>query len=271
MEIEAYLERIRFKGEARVDLATLKKLHRQHLLSIPYENLDVQLGRKLDLDQQRIYSKIVDQGRGGWCYEMNGVMAWALAEIGFDVTRLVGGVLRAEVGNDALGNHLVLCVQLDEPWVVDVGLGDGTFEPYPLQAQRFQQNGFDFELEQQPGYWRFHNHKASNASSMDFYCQPADEKLLARKSASQSTAVESPFVRNLVCQRVTPTGYDLQIGRVAKQLSADGEEQRLLDSSDELLENLYRRFNLDVPDIATCWESIVARHEEILAGSPGKP
>jgi arylamine N-acetyltransferase len=266
MQLEAYLERVRFEGEARVDLDTLVKLHRQHLLCIPYENLDVQLGQQLDLDLQRIYSKIVQGRRGGWCYEMNGVFAWALGEIGFDVMRMVGGVLRAEVGDDALGNHLVLCVQLDEPWVADVGLGDGSFGPYPLRAHTFEHKGFGFELESKEGYWRFHNHKSSNASTMDFSAVAADEGLLARKSALQSTAADSPFVKNLVCQRVTDWGYDLQVGRVSKRLTPGGDSERLIDSADELLESLYRRFDLDVPEIAGCWDAIVARHEEIAAG-----
>ena len=76
-------------------------------------NLDVQLGRPADLDLQRIYRKIVGQRRGGWCYEMNGILGWALAEAGFEVTRMIGGVMASHVGKAAMGSHLVLRVQTD--------------------------------------------------------------------------------------------------------------------------------------------------------------
>ena len=72
------------------DLATLKALHRAHLLAIPYENLDVQMGRRRTTSPAEAYEKIVGEKRGGWCYEMNGTFGWALKEAGFKVTRLAG-------------------------------------------------------------------------------------------------------------------------------------------------------------------------------------
>ena len=79
-----YLERIHYRGSLEPTLDTLKALHRAHLMAVPYENLDLHLGRSLPLDQMRAVEKIVTQGRGGWCYEMNGVFAWVLREMGFE-------------------------------------------------------------------------------------------------------------------------------------------------------------------------------------------
>ena len=62
------------RGTVGVDLETLTMLHRQHLLAIPYENLDIHLGRTLTLDLAQIFDKIVHDRRGGWCYEMNGLI-----------------------------------------------------------------------------------------------------------------------------------------------------------------------------------------------------
>src|SRR4029078_11594867 len=98
---------------ARADLATLRAVHRQHLERIPYENLDVQFGRRLSIEIETIFEKIVSRGRGGWCYEMNGLLGWALEEIGFKVTRMAGGVMRATLGDGNLRNTLVLRVGLD--------------------------------------------------------------------------------------------------------------------------------------------------------------
>ena len=104
MELKAYLERIDYTGPVQVDEETLIRIHRQHLLEISYENLDVQLGRRVGLDLQRIYGKIVENGRGGWCYEMNGLLQWALREIGFKVKRVNGGVARSLRGDNAVGS-----------------------------------------------------------------------------------------------------------------------------------------------------------------------
>ena len=80
MELSAYLHRIGFDGRVRPDLATLRAIHRAHQYAIPFENLDVQLHRPVVLDVEANYDKIVHQRRGGWCYEMNGVMGWALKQ-----------------------------------------------------------------------------------------------------------------------------------------------------------------------------------------------
>jgi N-hydroxyarylamine O-acetyltransferase len=72
MDLQAYFDRIGFAGPARPDLATLRAIHRAHLLAVPYENLDVQLGRPVTLDPAHAFDKIVRRRRGGWCYEMKG-------------------------------------------------------------------------------------------------------------------------------------------------------------------------------------------------------
>jgi N-hydroxyarylamine O-acetyltransferase len=264
VHIDAYLENIGFIGEPKPDLDTLRQIHRQHLLTIPFENLDVQLHRPVDLDIERIYSKIVEGGRGGWCFEMNGLLAWALRETGFDVMRMAGGVLRADRGDGAFGNHLLLSVQMDQRWIADVGFGDGFFEPVPLRAHTFEQRGFSYQLQQVDDCWRFHNQKSGAAESYDFRLVPAEENRLAEHSAKLSTAAESPFVANLVCQKFVPHGYDIQVGRVAKQVTPQGKREWLIDSADELLETLSDRFGLDVPEVAGLWDAMVARHEEIF-------
>ncbi len=264
MNLDTYLECIGFAGDARPDLDTLRQIHRQHLLTIPFENLDVQLQRTVDLDIRRIYSKLVEQGRGGWCYEMNGLLEWALREAGFDVMRLTGGVWRAQGGDAVMGNHLLLCVQLQQPWIADVGFGDGFFEPVPLQAHTFEQRGFSYRLEQLDDYWRFHNHSGGAAGSYDFRHTGADEDLFAEKCASLSSAADSPFVMNFVCQKFTPQGYDIQLGRVAKQVTPQGKREWLIDSADELLEALSDRFGLDVPEVAGLWDQIVDRHKALF-------
>src|SRR4051812_23247177 len=131
MNLQAYLARIGYQGDLSPTAETLRGIQRAHLLAIPYENLDVHLGRPLTLEPAVAYDKIVGQGRGGWCYEMNGLLGWALEEIGFSVTRLAGANRRGPGGSRVPGPHLVLRVDLDgETWIVDAGYGDGPIEPF---------------------------------------------------------------------------------------------------------------------------------------------
>ena len=107
-------------------------------MKLAYENLDVQLRRALDPDIERIFEKIVHRHRGGWCYEMNGLLGWAIHQIGFDGMRITGGVARKERDDEMLGSHLVLNGNLDEPHIADVGLGKGLIEPIPVRHDRFR-------------------------------------------------------------------------------------------------------------------------------------
>ena len=94
MNLTEYLRRIGFDATARADLATLRELQRAHVHTVPFENIDVQLRRPVTLNTEEIYAKVVEGRRGGWCYELNGLMGWALGEIGFDVMRVSAGVMR---------------------------------------------------------------------------------------------------------------------------------------------------------------------------------
>ena len=126
-------------GDTAPSLTTLRGLHRAHLLAIPYENLDIHLGRAAVRSTRRMFAKLVDERRGGWCYEMNGLFAHVLETLGFDVRRVSGAVGRAEHGWRAQGNHLVLIVALDRPWIADVGFGEdfstrSRFSPAPIPS-----------------------------------------------------------------------------------------------------------------------------------------
>jgi len=105
MQIDQYLDKIGFEGELRVDFDTLVQVHRRHLRTIPYENLSVQLGQPVGLEIGPIFEKLVRSPRGGWCYEMNGLLGWALEQLGFDVMRMTGGVMR-DAQFSRLASHL---------------------------------------------------------------------------------------------------------------------------------------------------------------------
>ena len=109
----------------------LSDLQWAHMMTVPFENLTIHLGGRNVLDPKRNYEKIVVEHRGGWCFELNGTFAWLLAELGFDVTMLSGGVhMGTEFSNEL--DHMVLRVDLGEPWLVDVGFGENFTTPLRL-------------------------------------------------------------------------------------------------------------------------------------------
>src|SRR6185295_12231185 len=97
--LSAYLDRIGYGGPVAPTLDVLRDVHRGHACAIAYEHLDVIRGLPVDQNIERIFDTIVVDGRGGSCYEMNGWLGWALRQIGFDVTRMCGGVMRAVRGD----------------------------------------------------------------------------------------------------------------------------------------------------------------------------
>jgi N-hydroxyarylamine O-acetyltransferase len=274
LELSAYLHRIRFEGSVRPDLATLRAMHRAHQFAIPFENLDVLLRRPIFLDLEASYDKIVCQRRGGWCYEMNGVMGWALKEIGFDVMRMSAGVMRVRAGDAQLGNHLCLLVRLDQPYLVDVGFGGSLAEPLPLRASEREDHPYRLGLSQLgDGYWRFaeNAHGDDEAFSFDFRIAPADEALLARKCQFLQTDPASPFIQNLVVQRRTANTHLSLRGRVLAVIHATHVDKTLLNSADELVATLRNSFDLDTPAAATLWPSISARHGALFGSTPELP
>lgn len=265
MNLDAYLKRIAYDGPLRRDVATLKALHRAHLRAIPYENLDVQFGRKVTPDPAAAFEKIVTRKRGGWCYEMNGLFGWVLRELGFTVTRSAGAVLRNERGDEAIGNHLVLKVELAEGvMLADVGFGDGPIDPIAIVAGPFVSHGFGFGLMQQAdGWWRLHNHKGGGADSFDFNLAPADEALLSARCQWLQTAPDSPFVQNAVLQRHIAEGLWQMRGRVLRKTTPAGQTDYLIENAREYTGVLAEAFSLHLPEAADLWPKICARHEQL--------
>jgi N-hydroxyarylamine O-acetyltransferase len=262
MRLEDYLERIGYEGAPAPDFDSLREIHRRHLLSIPYENFDVQLQRPVDLDPERIFEKLVTRRRGGWCYEMNGLLCWALGEIGFEVTRMVGGVLRTVLGDEVMGNHLVLRVDLDGPVLADVGLGDGILEPIPLSEGAFEQGERVYRLEKLDGeFWRFHNHAGAIPPNFDF-CPRADEARLETTCRKLQDDPESLFRQHLLCMQPDSSGAGTKlIGRV---LAVPGEKKRVVADADEFCATLASVFGLEDPGFRELWPQLLERHRAMF-------
>ena len=232
MKLEDYLQRIGYEGDVSTDLATLKTIHRAHLLAIPYENLDIHRNCPLTVDVAQIYDKIVPHRRGGWCFEMNGLLAWVLREIGFDVTNLSSFVGRdtTQPLPTGAGDHMLLLVQLDQPYLADAGFGNGILDPLPLAEGTYQQGSFQFGLSQQDGRWWFQNQE-HGGPGFDFDLTPYQLSDFVDQSTRLQTSPESGFVRTTVCMRFTPDG-NMRIlrGAVLQQIDEHGNHSEVIDN-----------------------------------------
>lgn len=143
-DIKAYLNRIGYEGTVSPSSDTLRALHLAHVLTVPFENLDIHLGRSISIEPEALFQKIVLVRRGGYCFELNGLFALLLEQLGFSVTRLAARVLYGAEGVRPR-SHQVLLVRIDTGrWIADVGFGgNGLLEPLNLTINDEIQQGAD--------------------------------------------------------------------------------------------------------------------------------
>jgi N-hydroxyarylamine O-acetyltransferase len=266
VQISRYLARVGYTGDPAPSLTSLRGLHRAHLLAIPYENLDIHFGVPMTLDPERIFAKLVDERRGGWCYEMNGLFGLVLETLGFDVRRVSGTVGRAERGWRAQGNHLVLIVTLERRWIADVGFGDGFLAPLPLEPGTYTQSFLRYRVSRDGPRWRVDNHAHGGADGFDFTLTARTLSDFGTQCRELQTSPDSPFVRTTVCERFTRHGLVMLRGATLREVTAAGVTTRLLQDGDEFASTLRERFGLDLPGAATeLWPRVWSRHVAWLA------
>lgn len=211
MNIKAYLKRIHYHGSTEPTLETLRGLHIAHLLAVPFENLDIHLGRAIVLDEERLFAKIVGERRGGFCYECNGLFAALLRELGFHVTMLSARV-RMSDGSGGFGqefDHLTLRVDLEEPYLADVGFGESFREPLRMipDAEQVQPLG-RYRLIDEGHTWRYdsRDHAGEWRAEYLFTLQPRHFQEFAAMCHWQQTSPDSPFTQKRVCSLATQDG-----------------------------------------------------------------
>jgi N-hydroxyarylamine O-acetyltransferase len=267
MNLETYFRRIAYTGPRAATLEVLNAVQEAHLNAIPYENLDIHLGRELTLDAARAYEKLVLERRGGWCYEMNTLLAWALRELGFEVAYLSSGVLRPD-GVTPDGDHLILRVRLEEgDYLADAGFGDGAIHALPLREGTYRIGFLEFGMEQNGDHWIMRNHPTSNTAGFRFSPTPRALAELAPRCTYLQTSSESGFVRTTVCQRMTADALFTLRGAVLTTLTANGSTRRTLEDGVDYRRTLLETFLLDVPEAAALWEKVRARHSQWMQAS----
>ena len=234
IDVQAYCARINVSGPLPATAATLRRLHRAHLLAVPFENLDIHWRRPIVLDEMRLFDKIVTRRRGGFCYEQNGLFAALLRALGFRVDLLEARVNAKTWQSGRPWDHLVLMVALEQRWLADVGFGESFLEPLLLDEPGPQ--------EQPGGVWRVQHDgceglHSSRATSGDwqteyrFRLQPRRLADFTPGCEFQQHSPDSHFRQQRVCSLATPTGR-ITLGDRRFIVTENGE-RRERDLADE--------------------------------------
>jgi N-hydroxyarylamine O-acetyltransferase len=251
LHLDRYFARIGYTGSPRPDLATLRALMELHPAAIPFEAVDVFLGQPVDLSLRSIQAKLIDGGRGGYCFEQNGLLKRVLGALGFTVEGLIGRVLwmRPQGAPPLPLTHMALRVTIDgERWLADVGFGacvagaplrfdlTGTEQPTRHETFRLTSRGAWALLEAQlPDGW----HPLYLLSP-----EPALDCDYVAANWYTSTHPESGFRRELRAALTTPQHRTTLLNSRLTVRHADGGMERRFLGEPEIADALVSTFGL---------------------------
>jgi N-hydroxyarylamine O-acetyltransferase len=232
LNVDRYFQRIDYSGPTAPTLETLSALHQAHLLAVPFENLDIHLGRAIVLDEVALYNKIVERRRGGFCYELNGLFAALLRALGFRVALLSAGVAHAAGGFGPEFDHLLLAVDLQERWLADVGFGDSFLRPLRLASGEQLQGGRVYRVDWNAEHCILLRQQAGTGEEAmyRFTLEPHELTDFTGMCRYQQSSPQSHFTQQRVCTRMTPRGQvTLSDTRLIVTTDGQREEQPITD------------------------------------------
>jgi N-hydroxyarylamine O-acetyltransferase len=242
MDVDQYLQRIHVNKVKDTSLEELAELQNQHMLHVPFENLDVIRHVPITLDVASFYRKVVDQHRGGFCYELNGLFHYLLKELGFSC-HLVSATINRPDGSWAReGSHACIVVKLDQPYVTDVGFGDAARTPLPFSGEIREDISGSYRLKQVSAH--LYDVERKQAGQSDWKTQnridttPMKLKDFAAANHFNQTSPAAPFTQKDIVTlatsdgRVTLSGNCLVITRhkdKTETVVGDQEKQETLE------------------------------------------
>ena len=244
MNISAYLSRIGLEADdLEAGDETLRILQRKHLLTVPFENLDIHWKRPIVLDVDKFYAKVVEEKRGGFCYELNGFFNELLLSLGF-ITRLISARVFNGTEHGPEFDHAAIIVTIgDDEYLADVGFGDFTAEPlrFSLGVQQqdlvgiFVIRRFDeeyFEVAKRDGdKWK---------SQYIFKDVARDLSDFAEMCDFQQYSPESHFTKGKVCSILTEGGRKT-LSDKRFIVTVDGQKTEIEVESDTEFEQILAR------------------------------
>ena len=250
MDIKAYLERINYHGSLAPAAQTLRDLQVAHLLTVPFENLSIHAKQPIVLEDEALFTKIVENKRGGFCYEANGLFAALLRALGFDVWMLSAEVANAEGGFGPNFDHMALMVSLEQRWLVDVGFGDSFLEPLLLDERSEQVQGSRaYRILPDSTHLILMQRDAGDEWKAEyrFTLQPHEYDDYAEMCRYHQTSPQSHFTKARICSRATEEGrITLSEMRFIRTSKNGGRQERTLASQEEYAAVLREHFGIDM-------------------------
>ena len=249
MDVQAYLDRIEYHGPLDPHFEMLSQLHLAHLQHVPFENLSIHSHEPIVLNDSALFEKIVTRRRGGFCYELNGLFAALLRELGFEVSMLSAEVAGKQNEFSRDFDHMTLRVRLDqEIWLADVGFGDSFIEPLPLVADsEHQQRENRYRLVSDSQERLVLEQSLKNEAwqpQYRFSLQPYQYADYAEMCSYHQTSPESHFTRQKICSRLTPRGR-ISLSDMRFIITENGvRSERVLENEEEYAEILRQQFGV---------------------------
>ncbi len=247
INIEAYLKRIGEKREMP-SIGFLRKLHRSHMLNVPFENLDIHYRNKITIDYARIYRKVVENGRGGFCFELNGLFYHLLYHLGFDCYLISARVRKEEVYGPQF-DHMAIVIKLEnEYWLVDVGFRNSYLYPKKIVVNEVQMDYID--------YWRIVKDpdenfilQQSNDSTVFYskYLFTLEERYpieFIGRCEHHQTSRESQFTQQKLITMVTEKGRVTLTNKKLRINALGKTEETDISNEEEFLSKLQHYFNI---------------------------
>lgn len=258
---------------AGVSVDGLIALQRAYLDRVPYENLEIQLGRPTTIDPFESAWRVVSS-RGGYCFHMNGTLGGLLVSLGYDVTLTRGRTLGGD--DNAWAEHMALLVDIaGETWLADVGLGDGFRDPIRLTPAAHEQGPFSYRLEQADDrLWRFHHDERASIPGFEVDSTPVGLDAFEAKHTELSTSPDSGFVQKLVVQTRRPDHALTLRGCVFARADATGLHRSDVTEESDWFGLLHDEFGLRLDDVdddakAALWKKVRTAHDDWdAAGRP---
>jgi len=244
-KLQEYFERIGFNGAPGNDLQTVTEVMRRQLFSVPFENLDVQTGTGVSMVPEAIVEKIVQRGRGGYCYEVNGLFAMALEALGVPYRFVACRPMTYPAKRPR--THMALVVQFGgESWLCDLGFGSyGIRAPLSLSSvgSTIQQDHDLFRLEctKEEEYILKAWVDGEWASQYGFDLWPQQWVDFIPANYLNSTHPDALFVQKLVVVLHTPEGRNILFGERLKTVRKGVSDERIVtpEAVDEILNNTF--------------------------------
>ena len=270
INLDEYFKRINYSGNTDATEETLNDVHICHSLNIPFENLDVFYGKLPLLDEETLHNKIVNNQRGGYCFEMNGIFSFVLQRMGFKVTNLLARVTIDGINFTSKTHQAILVDTGSNKWIADVGFGNnGMIAPLLLvEGSNQKQFAHVYRIikEQRFGGYLLQKKAGDTFNSLYAFtldeCYPED---FAMSNYYTATFPESFFTKIRMCTIPTKDGRITLTDAHFKVVKNGDISETAIKNEEAFGLYLKKYFRLDLDRIKESWEGSQNQHRPQMA------